>query len=77
MLDAPSSFHKLSGQPVQQFRMRGLFTLCAKVFAGPNQTAPEQFLPQAVHSNTSRERVFSSDEPFGERQTIRALFQRR
>ena len=43
------SLPKLDCQPVQQFRMRRQFALCAKIFDGFDEASAEEHLPETIH----------------------------
>ena len=56
-LDVPAASNELGGQPIEEFRMRGQFTLAAEVLAGLYQTRSKAALPEPVHRHPSREGI--------------------
>ena len=64
-LHAPALVDEKLGQPVQQFRMRGLLAHLSEVVRIRRQAAPEVVLPDAIHKHASGQRVAWVRDPFG------------
>lgn len=54
-LQLPAVPDQFAGQPIEQFRMRGLVTLHAKIARRRNQAAPKMMLPQTIHDDARHE----------------------
>ena len=65
-LEFPAAFHELSGEPVEQLRMRGLFADVAKVVRAAHDAAAKVMLPQAVGHHLGGHRIFLAGNPLGE-----------
>ena len=44
-------FDEVDGEPVEQLRMEGTFTLQAEVFGGAHEALAEEHLPEVVHGH--------------------------
>ena len=65
LFDAPSIANELMSKPVQEFWMRGVLSLPAKVTGGGHKALTEMLLPNAVDENTRGQRVVRIRNPFG------------
>ena len=63
VLHVPAALDELRREPVQQFRVRGPFTLRADVAGSFHETGAKELLPEAIHGHARRERMFGADEP--------------
>ena len=54
---------ELSGQVVQQFRMRGRFSLSAKVVGSCHQATAKMILPDPIHHHARGKRIVRSQNP--------------
>ena len=66
LLDAPSLAYEFRRQPVQQLRMRGRDAHLSKTAWRGYNAAAEVPVPQAVHEDTSGQRVLRGGDPLGQ-----------
>ena len=64
--DIPVGLAEVAGEPVEQFRMAGQFSLRAEVVARFDEARAEQLLPEAIDGDAGSERMLGRDEPVGE-----------
>ena len=71
LFDVPPSLDEFDGEPVEQSRVAWPQSLRAKIFAGLDQTRPEEMLPIAIDRDACRQRMVGIDQPTGEFETVR------
>ena len=70
LLHVPIHADELSGQPVEEFGMRRLVALRAKIFRRLHQAGAEVLLPEAIHRHACGQRVRRIDQPAREAEAI-------
>ena len=75
-LDLPAVFHEVGGQPVEQFRVRGLGAFDTKVVRVAGDGLAKMLLPDAVDDGAGGQRVVRVRDPLGEGQATTAQFVR-
>ena len=68
---------EIQRQPIEQFLIRGLRALRAKVVARLHESAAEHHLPEAIHRDARHERVSGLQQPLREAEPIRRLVRRK
>src|SRR5262245_65415006 len=64
---------ELGGEPVEQLRMRGPFTLRSEIVDRPREPGPEELAPGAVDEGGGGQRVVTRHEPVRQVEACRAL----
>ena len=71
-LQVPTAGDKLGGEPIEQFRVRGMLGLDAEIFGGFHEAGAEIGLPHAVHFGPCGEGIAGGDEPVREIEAVHA-----
>src|SRR6185369_839844 len=66
----PTALHEIDRQPIQQFGMRRLFALHAKILRRPHKARAKKLLPESIHRHASRQRILRVHQPAGESKSI-------
>ncbi len=75
-LQVPARLAELDREPVEQFRMRGQFTLRTEVVDHGAEPVPEEHRPEPVHDRAGGDGIGVRDNPVGEIETGESLFRR-
>src|SRR5271163_3374405 len=70
VLDVPSTFAELDGQPVEQLGMRWTLAHDAEVFGRFDEAGTKDFVPHPVYGHARSQRILWTYGPPGEREPI-------
>ena len=65
VLEAPTVFHQLDREPIEQFGMRRPIALHSEIVRRRHNAAAEMLLPESVNDHASGQRMVGPREPIG------------